>query len=88
MFVFDLGDIIGISIIAIIILFIIINLIYNELKKIGKKNCYKCKHYKLHDVTSAGGYCRYRCAIYNRIDDTCSFNDNEHYEKCKKFKGE
>lgn len=60
-----LGDIIGI----ILGLFFIGSIIYGiiiELRKIGKKNCYKYKYYKLYDVTSVGGYCRMQSQKHNR----------------------
>ena len=80
-----LGDIVGIIILVLFIVGGIIYTIFQEFKKIGKKNCYKCKHYELYDVTSVGGYCRMRCKKHNRIDKTVDINDNEHYEKCKNF---
>lgn len=54
-----------------------------EIKKIGKKNCYECKNYQLYDVCSCGDGCRYQCIKNNRIDSVVSMNCNEHYEKCK-----
>lgn len=85
MFVFDLEDIISILIILIIIIYIFVNSINNKIKKIRKKNCYKCKYYKLYDVASAGGYCQYKCIKKEKPDNICSFNNKEHYEKCKYF---
>lgn len=85
MFIFDLGDIIAVLLMLIIILCFVINLIYNKIKRLGKKNCYKCKYYKLHDVASAGDCCWYKCIKKERIDNGCSFNNSEHYEKCKLF---
>ena len=83
-----LGDIIGIGILVLFIAGGIIYMIIQKIKKIGKKNCYKCKYYKLYDVTSVGGYCRMQCTKHNRIDKIVDMNDNEHYEKCKEFKSE
>jgi len=83
-----LRDIIGIVILVLFVVGGIIYTIIQEIKKIGKKNCYNCKYYKLYDVTSVGGYCRMQCTKHNRIDKTVDMNDNEHYEKCKEFKSE
>ena len=83
-----LGDIIGLGILVLCIVGGIIYTIIQEIKKIGKKNCYKCKYYDLYDVTSVGGGCRMRCAKYNRIDSTVEIMEDEHYEKCKEFKSE
>lgn len=80
-----LGDIIGI---VVLILFIILSIVYfivQEIKKIGKKNCYECKYYKLDNVASCGDCCWYRCTKYNRKDDGTSMNTREHYEKCNCF---
>lgn len=83
-----LGDIIGIVILVLFIVGGIIYTIIQEFKKIGKKNCYKCKYYELYDVTSFGGHCRMQCKKHNRIDNTTDMNKREHYEKCKDFKSE
>lgn len=80
-----LGDIIGIIVLGLLFIGIIIYGIIIELKKIGKKNCYKCKYYKLYDVTSVGGYCRMQCQKHNRIDNTTDINEREHYEKCNDY---
>ena len=80
-----LGDIVGIITLSLVIVGSIIYVIVNELKKIGKKNCYKCKYYHLYDVTSVGGWCRMQCKKHNRIDKTVDMNDCEHYEKCKDY---
>ena len=85
-----LGDLIGIVFLILIIgatiIYSIIRVIYTELKKIGKKNCYKCKYYDLADVAGAGDCCWYRCKKHNRKDNGVSMNEREHYEKCKDFK--
>ena len=83
MIIINLTDIIIISIILLIIAISIIIIIIEEIKKLGKKNCYKCKNYKLYDVCSCGDGCRYQCIKNNRIDSVVSMNCNEHYEKCK-----
>ena len=89
MIVINLTDIIIISIIILIIVIIVIivisitTIIIEEIKKIGKKNCYDCKNYQLYDVCSCGDGCRYKCIKNNRIDSIVSLNCNVHYEKCK-----
>ena len=49
-----------------------------------KKNCFKCKYYKLHSVSSFGGRCRYKCALKN-IYCNHNFNDRVKLTKCKEF---
>ena len=49
-----------------------------------KKNCFKCKHYKLHSVSSFGGRCRYKCTLKN-ICCNHNFNDRVKLTKCKEF---
>ena len=49
-----------------------------------KKNCFKCKYYKLHDVSSFGGVCRYKCTLKN-IYCNHNFNDRVKLTKCKDF---
>ena len=49
-----------------------------------KKNCFKCKYYKLHSVSSFGGKCKYKCALKN-IYCTHNFNDRVKLTKCKEF---
>lgn len=49
-----------------------------------KKNCFKCKYYKLHDVSSFGGVCRYKCTLKN-IYCKHNFNDRVKLTKCKEF---
>ena len=46
-----------------------------------KKNCFNCKYYKLHDVSSFGGICRYKCTLKNIY----YFNDRVKFTKCKDF---
>ena len=50
-----------------------------------KKNCFKCKYYKLHDVSSFGGVCRYKCTLKN-IYCRHNFNDRVKLTKCKEYK--
>ena len=49
-----------------------------------KKNCFKCKYYKLHDISSFGGVCRYKCTLKN-IYCKHNFNDSVKLTKCKEF---
>ena len=49
-----------------------------------KKNCFNCKYYKLHDVSSFGGICRYKCTLKN-IYCNHNFNDRVKLTKCKEF---
>ena len=49
-----------------------------------KKNCFNCKYYKLHDVSSFGGICRYKCTLKN-IYCKHNFNDRVKLTKCKEF---
>ena len=49
-----------------------------------KKNCFKCKYYKLHSVSSFGGKCRYKCTLKN-IYCNHNFNDRVKLTKCKEF---
>ena len=52
-----------------------------------KKNCFKCKYYKLHSVSSFGGKCKYKCTLKN-IYCTHNFNDRVKLTKCKEFEME
>ena len=49
-----------------------------------KKNCFKCKHYKLNSVAPFGGNCRYKCTLKNIY---CNHNYNYRVKltKCKEF---
>ena len=49
-----------------------------------KKNCFKCKYYKLHSVSSIGGRCKYNCTLKN-IYCIHDFNDRVKLTKCKEF---
>ena len=49
-----------------------------------KKNCFKCKYYKLHSVSSFGGRCKYKCTLKN-IYCIHDFNDKIKLTKCKDF---
>ena len=52
-----------------------------------KKNCFKCKYYKLHSVSSFGGRCSYKCTLKN-IYCVHNFNDRVKLTKCKEFEME
>ena len=52
-----------------------------------KKNCFKCKYYKLHSVSSFGGKCKYKCTLKN-IYCIHDFNDRVKLTKCKEFEME
>ena len=49
-----------------------------------KKNCFKCKYYKLHSVSSFGGKCKYKCTLKNMYCNH-NFNDRVKLTKCKEF---
>ena len=61
-----------------LILFLLLLFILSIKYKIDikfKKNCFNCKYYKLHDVSSFGGICRYKCTLKN-IYCKHNFNDS------------
>ena len=68
---------------SILFLLIILSIKYKIDVKF-KKNCFKCKYYKLHDVSSFGGVCRYKCTLKN-IYCKHNFNDRVKLTKCKEF---
>ena len=68
---------------SILFLLIILSIKYKIDTKF-KKNCFKCKYYKLHDVSSFGGICRYKCTLKN-IYCNHNFNDRVKFTKCKEF---
>ena len=70
-----------------LILFLLLLFILSIKHKIDskfKKNCFNCKYYKLHDVSSFGGICRYKCTLKN-IYCNHNFNDSVKLTKCKEF---
>ena len=69
--------------ISLLLLFIL--LIKYKIDSKFKKNCFNCKYYKLHDVSSFGGICRYKCTLKN-IYCKHNFNDRVKLTKCKKYK--
>ena len=68
---------------SILFLLIILSIKYKIDTKF-KKNCFKCKYYKLHDVSSFGGVCKYKCSLKN-IYCNHNFNDRVKLTKCKDF---
>ena len=68
--------------ISLLLLFIL--LIKYKIDSKFKKNCFNCKYYKLHDVFSFGGICRYKCTLKN-IYCKHNFNDRVKLTKCKEF---
>jgi len=94
MVVITISEIIGIGVLALLFLLVIILFIYaiidSWIDKHFRKNCYKCKYWKLDRVAGAGGICWYRCAKKclkeNEIER--EMNDREYYVKCNKFEEE
>ena len=68
---------------SILFLLIILSIKYKIDIKF-KKNCFKCKYYKLHSVSSFGGKCKYKCILKN-IYCNHNFNDRVKLTKCKEF---
>ena len=68
---------------SILFLLIILSIKYKIDSKF-KKNCFKCKHYKLHSVSSFGGVCKYKCTLKN-IYCNHNFNDKVKLTKWKEF---
>ena len=68
---------------SILFLLIILSIKYKIDTKF-KKNCFKCKYYKLHSVSSYGSVCRYKCTLKN-IYCNHNFNDRVKLTKCKEF---
>ena len=68
--------------ISLLLLFIL--LIKYKIDSKFKKNCFNCKYYKLHSVSSFGGKCKYKCTLKN-IYCNHNFNDRVKLTKCKEF---
>ena len=68
----------------IFLLLLFILLIKYKIDSKFKKNCFKCKYYKLHSVSSFGGKCKYKCTLKN-IYCNHNFNDRVKLTKCKEF---
>lgn len=82
----NLKDIIIICLIIFVSFCTILFNLIKEICNIGKKNCYKCKYYKLYDVASCGDCCWYECIKHNRKDNGVSMNEKEKLVRCKDFK--
>ena len=82
MFYLCLKIIILINIIKIISF--LISVIKCKIDRKYKKNCFECKHYKLHSVASCGDRCKYKCSLKN-IYCNHSFNDRVKLTKCENF---
>ena len=67
-------------------IFIIVCMIQGWYNTKFKNNCFKCKHYYLRDVASAGDCCWYSCKCNKDINDQHSMNDNYMYRKCNNYK--
>ena len=72
-----------IPLILFLLLLFILSIKYKIDTKL-KKNCFNCKYYKLHSVSSFGGKCKYKCTLKN-IYCTHDFNDRVKLTKCKEF---
>ena len=73
-----------------LILFLLLLFILSIKYKIDskfKKNCFKCKYYKLHSVSSFGGRCSYKCTLKN-IYCVHNFNDRVKLTTCTQFEME
>ena len=66
------------------LLLLFILLIKYKIDSKFKKNCFNCKYYKLHSVSSFGGKCKYKCTLKN-IYCKHNFNDRVKLTKCKEF---
>lgn len=81
---FTLKILAPIILISLFLIYVIRLLIKHKLDIKYKKNCYKCKQYKLYDVSSCGNGCRYQCSLKNRTDYH-EMNDQYNFVKCKEF---
>ena len=81
---FKLKILLPLIIFLFILFLLIILLIKYKIDNIFKKNCFKCKYYKLHSVSSFGGKCKYKCSLKN-IYCTHNFNDRVKLTKCEEF---
>ena len=68
----------------LLLFFLFILLIKYKIDTKFKKNCFKCKYYELHSVSSFGGVCKYKCTLKN-IYCNHDFNDSVKFTKCKEF---
>lgn len=74
---------IGLFIVGVIgyILYMIIADWFN---KHFRKNCYKCKHWKLESVAGSGYNCCYICEKHNKAYAQ-EMNNHERYTNCKEY---
>lgn len=90
MVVITINDIISFILIGLLILGFITYIGYGFIRerfdRKFRKNCYKCKHWKLNNVAGSGGIAWYKCEK-NCLEDEIrqDFNDTEYYVKCEKF---
>ena len=68
----------------LLLFFLFILSIKYKIDRKFKKNCFKCKYYELHSVSSFGGRCKYKCVLKN-IYCNHNFNDRVKLTKCKEF---
>ena len=68
----------------LLLFFLFILSIKYKIDRKFKKNCFKCKHYKLHSVAPFGGSCKYKCTLKNMYCNH-NFNDRVKLTKCKEF---
>ena len=68
----------------LLLFFLFILSIKYKIDRKFKKNCFKCKYYELHSVSSFGGRCRYKKKKKN-IYCNHNFNDRVKLTKCKEF---
>ena len=93
MVVITISEIISLVILGIFILLVILCgicvIIDNWFNKF-RKNCYRCKYWKLDRVAGSGGICWYKCdkkcLKENEIEQ--EMNDREYYVKCNQFEEE
>ena len=81
---FKLIVLIPLLIFLLLLFFLFILSIKYKIDSKFKKNCFKCKHYKLHSVAPSGGNCKYKCTLKN-IYCNHNFNDRVKLTKCKEF---
>lgn len=76
-----------IPLIIIVGLFVlwVLCIVISSFLNLFKKDCYKCKHYDLYDVASAGDLCWYKCDLKNERDIGTSMNTRCRYVRCKNF---
>lgn len=81
----DLFELMPIIIITVLFVLWIIVTVVSSLLNLFKKDCYKCKHYDLYDVASAGDLCWYKCDLKEERDVGTSMNTKCKYVRCKNF---